>query len=91
MLVQKFPIEGLVDFINNEKNLQNVLVVGPSAKGAMLEGSKDFSKEFMFKHSIPTAQYKTFNTKNLSDGLSYLETINPYVLKADGPAAGKGF
>ena len=84
-------IEGLVDFINNEKNLQNVLVVGPSAKGAMLEGSKDFSKEFMFKHSIPTAQYKTFNTKNLSDGLSYLETIKPpYVLKADGPAAGKG-
>ena len=84
-------IEGLVDFINNEKDLQNVLVIGPSAKGAMLEGSKDFSKEFMFKHSIPTAQYKTFNTKNLSDGLSYLETIKPpYVLKADGPAAGKG-
>ena len=84
-------IDGIVDFINNEKNLQNVLVVGPSAKGAMLEGSKDFSKEFMFKHSIPTAQYKTFNTKNLSDGLSYLETIKPpYVLKADGPAAGKG-
>ena len=48
-------IDGIVDFINNEKDLQNVLVVGPSAKGAMLEGSKDFSKEFMFKHSIPTA------------------------------------
>ena len=84
-------IDGLVDFINNEKELQNVLVVGPSAKGAMLEGSKDFSKEFMFKHSIPTAQHKTFNTKNLNDGLIYLENIKPpYVLKADGPAAGKG-
>ncbi len=84
-------IDGIVDFINNEKDLQNVLSVGPSAKGAMLEGSKDFSKEFMLKHSIPTAAYKTFNTDNLSDGLSYLETIKPpYVLKADGPAAGKG-
>ena len=84
-------IDGIVDFINNEKDLQNVLAVGPSAKGAMLEGSKDFSKEFMLKHSIPTAAYKTFNTDNLSDGLSYLETIKPpYVLKADGPAAGKG-
>ena len=84
-------IDGIVDFINNEKDLQNVLVVGPSAKGAMLEGSKDFSKEFMLKHSIPTAQYKTFNANNLNDGLSYLETIKPpYVLKADGPAAGKG-
>ena len=84
-------IDGIVDFINNEKELQNVLVVGPSAKGAMLEGSKDFSKEFMFKHSIPTAQHKTFNTKNLNDGLIYLENIkSPYVLKADGPAAGKG-
>ena len=84
-------IDGIVDFINNEKDLQNVLVVGPSSKGAMLEGSKDFSKEFMLKHSIPTAAYKTFNTDNLSDGLSYLETIKPpYVLKADGPAAGKG-
>ena len=84
-------IDGIVDFINKEKDLRNVLVVGPSAKGAMLEGSKDFSKEFMLKHSIPTAAYKTFNTDNLSDGLSYLETIKPpYVLKADGPAAGKG-
>ena len=84
-------IDGIVDFINNEKDLQNVLAVGPSAKGAMLEGSKDFSKGFMLKHSIPTAAYKTFNTDNLSDGLSYLETIKPpYVLKADGPAAGKG-
>ena len=84
-------IDGIVDFINNDKDLQNVLAVGPSAKGAMLEGSKDFSKEFMLKHSIPTAAYKTFNTDNLSDGLSYLDTIKPpYVLKADGPAAGKG-
>ena len=58
-------IDGIVDFIYSEKDLQNVLAVGPSAKGAMLEGSKDFSKEFMLKHSIPTAAYKTFNTDNL--------------------------
>ena len=84
-------IDGVVDFINNDKDLFGVLVVGPSKKGAMLEGSKDFSKEFMFKHSIPTAAYKTFNSDHLNDGLNYLETIeSPYVLKADGPAAGKG-
>jgi len=57
----------------------------------MLEGSKDFSKEFMFKHNIPTAKYKSFNCENLDKGLDYLGTIPPpYVLKADGPAAGKG-
>ena len=54
-------IEGVVDFINNEPELNSTLVVGPSKAGAMLEGSKDFSKEFMFKHNIPTAKYKSFN------------------------------
>ena len=84
-------IEGVVDFINNDSDLNSVLVVGPSKAGAMLEGSKDFSKEFMFKHNIPTARYKSFNQENLDEGLAYLDSASPpYVLKADGPAAGKG-
>ena len=84
-------IEGVVDFINNDSDLNSVLVVGPSKAGAMLEGSKDFSKEFMFKHNIPTARYKSFNQENLENGLAYLDSVSPpYVLKADGPAAGKG-
>ena len=84
-------INGLVDQINGDEELEHVLVVGPSKKGAMLEGSKDFSKEFMQRNKIPTAGYKTFNTDTLNLGLSYLESITPpFVLKADGPAAGKG-
>ena len=84
-------IKGLVDQINNDKELEHILVVGPSKKGAMLEGSKDFSKEFMERHKIPTAGYKTFNTETLELGLKYLESVKPpFVLKADGPAAGKG-
>ncbi len=84
-------INGVVDQINNDKELKDILVVGPSKKGALLEGSKDFSKEFMERHKIPTAGYKTFNTDTLHLGLSYLESVSPpFVLKADGPAAGKG-
>ena len=84
-------INGLTDFIKNDSELKGVLVIGPSKLGAMLEGSKDFSKEFIFKHNIPTASYKTFDANSLHDGLDYLETIKPpFVLKADGPAAGKG-
>jgi phosphoribosylamine--glycine ligase len=84
-------INGVVDQINNDKDLEHILVVGPSKKGALLEGSKDFSKEFMERHKIPTAGYKTFNTETLELGLKYLESITPpFVLKADGPAAGKG-
>ena len=84
-------IEGVVDFINNDLELKSVLVVGPSKAAAMLEGSKDFSKEFMFKHNIPTAKYKSFDRQTLDNGLAYLDTVSPpYVLKADGPAAGKG-
>ena len=84
-------INGLVDQINKDKELEHILVVGPSKKGAMLEGSKDFSKEFMERHKIPTAGYKTFNTETLELGLKYLESVKPpFVLKADGPAAGKG-
>ena len=84
-------INGVVDQINNDKELEHILVVGPSKKGALLEGSKDFSKEFMQRHKIPTAGYKTFNTETLEIGLKYLESATPpFVLKADGPAAGKG-
>ena len=84
-------INGLVDFIKKKPELKEILIIGPSVSGAMLEGSKDFSKDFMFKHKIPTASYKTFNANTFEDGIKYLETIPPpYVLKADGPAAGKG-
>jgi|TARA_B110000438_G_scaffold146245_1_gene140842 phosphoribosylamine--glycine ligase len=84
-------IDGLTDFIKNDPVLKEVLVIGPSALGSMLEGSKDFSKEFMSKHKIPTASYKTFESSSLKEGLDYLNSISPpYVLKADGPAAGKG-
>jgi len=84
-------IEGVTDFIKKDSDLKNVLVVGPSKLGAKLEGSKEFSKLFMEKHKIPTAPYKSFNKNSLKEGEEYLRSIKaPYVLKADGPAAGKG-
>ena len=84
-------IEGFTDFIKNDQELNGVLVVGPSKTGAQLEGSKEFSKLFMERHKIPTAPYKSFNQKRLKEGQEYLNSIKaPYVLKADGPAAGKG-
>jgi len=84
-------IKGIVDFTKNDPSINHVLIVGPSQNGAQLEGSKDFSKEFMFRNNIPTAPYRTFNKSTLSEGLEYLSKIQPpYVLKADGPAAGKG-
>lgn len=84
-------IEGITDFIKNDSKLNNVLVVGPSRIGAKLEGSKEFSKLFMQKHKIPTAPYESFNKNSLNEGFEYLRaTEPPYVLKADGPAAGKG-
>ena len=84
-------IEGVTDFIKKDSDLKNVLVVGPSKLGAKLEGSKEFSKLFMERHKIPTAPYKSFNKNSLKKGEEYLRSIKaPYVLKADGPAAGKG-
>ena len=84
-------INGITDFIQNDSELANVLVVGPSSQGAKLEGSKEYSKEFMEKHKIPTAAYKSFNQDKLKEGIDYLSSMGPpYVLKADGPAAGKG-
>ena len=84
-------INGITDFIEKDSELTNVLVVGPSSHGAKLEGSKEYSKEFMERHKIPTAPYKSFNQDKLKEGIDYLSSmIPPYVLKADGPAAGKG-
>mgnify|MGYP001467417683 CR=1 FL=1 len=84
-------VRGIVDFFKLDDELKHVKIFGPSAEGSKLEGSKDFSKEFMFRNNIPCAKSKTFNRKSLSEGISFLEKINPpYVLKADGLAAGKG-
>jgi phosphoribosylamine--glycine ligase len=82
---------GVHDFFLADEELKNIPVIGPKKDGALLEGSKDFSKEFMIKHGIPTAQYESFTKESLEEGKLFLETLNPpYVLKADGLAAGKG-
>ena len=84
-------VRGIVDFFKSDDELKHVKIFGPSSEGSKLEGSKDFSKEFMFRNNIPCAKSRTFNKNNLSEGISFLEKINPpYVLKADGLAAGKG-
>jgi phosphoribosylamine--glycine ligase len=84
-------VKGIHDFFKSEDSLKKVIVIGPKKKAAQLEGSKDFAKQFLFKHKIPTANYSTFTKENYEDGLVFLETLNPpYVLKADGLAAGKG-
>lgn len=84
-------VEGVHDFFLADEELKNIPVIGPKKDGALLEGSKDFSKQFMQKHGIPTARYKSFTKENLLEGFAFLETLEPpYVLKADGLAAGKG-
>ena len=84
-------VEGIVDYLHGEAGLTDLLIVGPDAKGAQLEGSKDFSKAFMQRYGIPTAAYRTFDKSTLSQAIDYLKTLQPpYVLKADGLAAGKG-
>jgi len=84
-------VEGIHDFFAADTELREVKVVGPKKAGAQLEGSKDFAKEFMMRHNIPTAKYLTVTKKNLNEGLAFLEALPaPYVLKADGLAAGKG-
>lgn len=84
-------VEGIVDYLHGEAGLTDLLIVGPDAKGAQLEGSKDFSKAFMQRYGIPTAAYRTFDKSTLSEGIDYLKILQPpYVLKADGLAAGKG-
>ena len=84
-------VEGIYNFFRDDAELKNISVIGPSKEGAELEGSKRFAKEFMMRHNIPTAKYKSITKDNIDEGLSFLETLSPpYVLKADGLAAGKG-
>ena len=84
-------VNGIVDYFNADPDLKETKIFGPSKVGAQLEGSKDFSKNFMFRNDIPCGKSKTFNTENIDEGYKFLESISaPYVLKADGLAAGKG-
>jgi phosphoribosylamine--glycine ligase len=84
-------VRGVYDFFKKDPELKNIPVIGPSKTGAQLEGSKDFAKAFMMRHGIPTAQYLSVTKDNLDEGIAFLETMqSPYVLKADGLAAGKG-
>jgi phosphoribosylamine--glycine ligase len=84
-------VEGIWDFFKADKQLKDVAIIGMSKAAAQLEGSKDFAKEFMMKYQIPTAAYQTFTNENIEEGYAFLESLKaPYVLKADGLAAGKG-
>ena len=84
-------INGIQDFLKRDPLTKKTSIIGPSKEGAKLEGSKDFAKKFMSKYNIPTAKYRSFRQSQIETARDYLETISPpYVLKADGPAAGKG-
>ena len=84
-------VKGIYDFFLNDQDLKDIPVIGPSKIGATLEGSKEFAKEFLMKHNIPTAAYDSFTAETVEKGCQFLETLQPpYVLKADGLAAGKG-
>jgi phosphoribosylamine--glycine ligase len=84
-------VKGIHDFFLNDSKLKNIAVIGPEKYAAQLEGSKEFAKEFMVRHNIPTAAYESFTNESLEEGFQFLETLlPPYVLKADGLAAGKG-
>lgn len=84
-------VQGIFDSFKEDDAIRHIAVIGPSAKGAQLEGSKEFAKGFMERHQIPTARYKSVTSENLDEGLAFLESLSaPYVLKADGLCAGKG-
>ncbi len=84
-------VKGVYDYFQGDEALKSVAVIGPSKVGAQLEGSKDFAKAFMARHAIPTAAYASFTADNIEEGYAFLESLKaPYVLKADGLAAGKG-
>ena len=84
-------VKGIFDFFKNDAALKDIPVIGPSKLGATLEGSKEFAKEFLMKHNIPTAAYDSFTAETVEKGCEFLATLkSPYVLKADGLAAGKG-
>jgi phosphoribosylamine--glycine ligase len=84
-------VKGIYNFFKADEALKDITLIGPSKEGAQLEGSKEFAKQFMQRHNIPTAKYQSFTKKNLAEGYTFLEILEPpYVLKADGLAAGKG-
>lgn len=84
-------VKGVYDFFHNDEDICHIAVIGPSEEGAQLEGSKDFAKHFMMRHGIPTARYKSVMLENIQEGNEFLDSLSsPYVLKADGLAAGKG-
>jgi len=84
-------VNGVHDYFLNDKTISHVAVIGPQKRAATLEGSKEFAKEFLFRHKIPTAAYESFTAATVEKGYAFLETLKPpYVLKADGLAAGKG-
>lgn len=84
-------VRGIYDFFREDSQISNIPVIGPSLEGARLEGSKDFAKAFMARHGVPTARYKSFNKNTLEEGCAFIDSLTaPYVLKADGLAAGKG-
>mgnify|MGYP006099625625 FL=1 len=84
-------VNGIYDFFLQDIELQHVAVIGPQKAAAQLEGSKEFAKEFLYRHQIPTAAYESFTKETVNEGYTFLETLkSPYVLKADGLAAGKG-
>ncbi|MDD2322969.1 MAG: phosphoribosylamine--glycine ligase [Bacteroidales bacterium] len=84
-------VEGLRDYLTQKTALQHLMIIGPGKQGAQLEGSKDFAKAFMQRHTIPTARYQTFTQETIVEAFAFLDTLSaPYVIKADGLAAGKG-
>ena len=84
-------VNGIYDYFQDDNDIHHVPIIGPSRLGAKLEGSKEFAKDFMIRHKIPTAAYKSFTKHNLEEGYAFIDELNaPYVLKADGLAAGKG-
>ena len=84
-------VQGVYDYFQNDATTRDIAVIGPSTKGAQLEGSKEFAKEFMLRHGIPTARHLSVTAETVNEGLAFLETLQaPYVLKADGLCAGKG-
>ena len=84
-------VNGIYDFFQQDSKLRSISLIGPSADGAQLEGSKKFAKEFMMRHDIPTARYQAFTKENINEGYDFIDSLHaPYVLKADGLAAGKG-
>lgn len=84
-------VKGVFDYFKNDTHTQHIAIIGPTAKGAQLEGSKEFAKAFMQRYNIPTARYKSITNDNIEEGYAFLESLQaPYVLKADGLCAGKG-